>query len=210
MTMHLLSCTSTTECAVVSCSFREIVNKLKGMAQALRPLPKRRPSQIATQASAGSSQPSSAGPLSQPNNGQLPNIKECTALAVKAPIPSANAAKPAGSIPASAASTAATAVSTPDGAACTPKTEPFLPQAPADAAAGETSSSQQEAHKVLNQDSEPAARTCEQQAKPEAAVKQPVDKSRKSGPDDYVSPFEQAQESAAAPAQVPSPFANSS
>ncbi len=72
------------------CRFREIVAKLKSMAQALRPPPKRRPSQIATQASAASSVASSHAPSSQLNSNQLPNILECAVLAEKKtpPIPS--------------------------------------------------------------------------------------------------------------------------
>ena len=64
------------------CSFREIVNRLKVMAQLLRPPPKRRPSQIASQASVGSASiPSQPALNSQPSSAQNANIADLPAVA---------------------------------------------------------------------------------------------------------------------------------
>ena len=158
------------------------------MAQVLRPPPKRRPSQIVTQASAGSSQPSS-----HPGSMQLPNIKECVALAHDSPerVPK---------------------VVIQPGIASTPKTEASADQA----AAGLIETAvQHQSEKILsdtNAPSHPSDSNAASQpssgdkAIQEAAAQQPESKD-KSGTEEYVSPFEQAQEPAAAP-EGQSPFAN--
>ena len=224
------------------CRFREIVAKLKSMAQGLRPLIKRRPSQITTQASATSSQPSSQAP-SYPNSAQLPSIKECTALAeqhalrVPKSTPAAGAAIDAGaSTPKTQASADVVAV---DASASTPKTQASTEQgtthadastfeseastgqvagatppqaiatanhvAPDTAAAGESDAGQQNAGKTAGQAAASSQASTEQQGTQEGTEKPSGDKSQK---DTYVSPFEQAQEPAAASTQGLSPFAN--
>ena len=226
------------------CRFREIVAKLKSMAQGLRPLIKRRPSQITTQASATSSQPSSQAP-SYPNSAQLPSIKECAALAEQHALrvpnntPAAGAAIDAGaSAPKTQASADVVAV---DASASTPKTQASTeqgtthagastfeseastsqvadasatppqavatanPVAPDTAAAGESDAGQQNAGKTAGQAAASSQASTEQQGTQEGTEKPSGDKSQK---DTYVSPFEQAQEPAAASTQGLSPFAN--
>ena len=170
------------------------------MAQVLRPLPKRRPSQIVTQASAGSSQPSvDLAASSQPNSIALPNIKECVALAAKNPPPSVKIPKAEGS--------------TADAAASTPKTEASDEQGTVDAAAAAASepATRQESHKTSGSTvAVSEATSSEERAGQDSAVKQFASKPQKNSTEEYVSPFEQAQEPAAAPTQGQSPFANMS
>ena len=219
------------------------------MAQVLRPVPKRRPSQIQTQASAASSQPSSRGPSSQPNSVQLPNIKECAALAQAPPAPAPSIPKTEDSTPATAATAAPasipkteasadqvsdTGVSTPkteastdqvaiDAGASPPKAEASTGQVSADAGAsspkaaastdhvapditvdGASEVSQGSAEKASGLAAAPSQASTEEQVRQGDAGKPSGDKPPK---DEYVSPFEQAQE---APQQGRSPFANMS
>ena len=233
--------------ARLHCRFRDIVAKLKSMAQVLRPPPKRRPSQITTQASAASSQPSSRNP-SYPNSVQLPNIKECAALAEQAAAPALTVPKANDSTPAVGAATDAGA-STPktqasadiaavDAGASPPKTQASTEQGsagvgasteasedqvtdagastpkadatakrvtPDTAAAGASDAGQQYAEKTSGLAAASSQTSTEQQATQEGAGKPCGDKPQK---DEYVSPFEQAQEPAAASTQRLSPFAN--
>ena len=184
----------------VPCRFREIVSKLKSMAQALRPPPKRRPSQgqIGTQASAASSLPSSRAPSSQPNAPQLPNINECAALADAPPpipsvsIPHAEASEDSSVIGAAAA--AAVAETGKEGAAAASSPEAQrVSEAPA--ATSAMQESDRTSVQVGSASVETDVATVEQQPRPTSG--------------EYVSPFEQAQEPVAAGvAQAASPFAN--
>ena len=222
--------------ACLHCRFREIVATLKSMAQVLRPLPKRRPSQITTQASAASSQPSSRAP-SHPNSVQLPNIMECAALADQPTGAALSVLKPDDSTPAAGAASLAGA-STPKteasadlfavvAGASTPKMQASTEQGTADAgastlkpeasagqtvdagaslpkadastdrvtpdtaAAGASDNSQQSADKTSGLAAASQQKGTEQQATHEGAGKSSGDKPQK---DEYVSPFEQAQE----------------
>lgn len=175
------------------------MSKLKSMAQHLRPLPKRRPSQITTQASAGSSQPSvDVAASSQPNSIALPNIKECAALAAHKPAPAVKVPKAEGS--------------TPDVAACTPKTEGSDEQVTVDAAAAAASepATQLESQKTSDSTVATSQATSSEERAGQDAVKQSADKPKRNSTEEYMSPFEQAQEPAAAPTQGQSPFANMS
>ena len=217
------------------------------MAQVLRPLPKRRPSQIMSQASAASSQPSSQAP-SYPNSVQLPNITECAALAVQPAVPALSVPKADDSTPAAGAATdigastpkteasadliavgagaitpkpqASTERGTADPAVSTPKLEASTGQdggadasAPkADASAdlvtsdtGASDTGQQNAKKTSGPAAASSQTSTEQPATQEGAGKPSGDKPQKG---EYVSPFEQAQEAAAASTQGLSPFAN--
>lgn len=217
------------------------------MAQVLRPLPKRRPSQITnqitSQASAASSQPSSRAP-SYPNSVQLPNIKECAALAEQPAVPALIVPKADDSTPAAGAATDVCA-STPktqeradlvaDAGATTLKTQASTEQGAADPAAstlkpaastGQDASAGASAAKVdasadrvtpdtaavgasdigqQNAEKASSHTSTEQPATQEGAGKPSRGKPQK---DEYVSPFEQAQEPAAASTQGLSPFAN--
>lgn len=237
--------------ACLHCRFREIVAKLKSMAQVLRPLPKRRSSQITTQASATSSQPSSQTP-SFPNGVQLPNIKECAALAEQPTGAALSVLKADDSTPAAGAATDADA-STPKteasadpiavvAGASTRKTQASTEQGNADAgastlkpeastgptadagaslpkaastesvtpdiaAAGAGDNNQQSAEKTSGLAAASSQTSTVQQATQQGVGKPSGDKPEK---DEYVSPFEQAQEPAAASMQGLSPFANTS
>ena len=182
----------------VPCRFREIVGKLKSMAQALRPPPKRRPSQgqIGTQASATSSQPSSRAPSSQPNTPQLPNINECAALADAPPplpsvsVPHAEASEESCVLGAAAA--AAVAQTAKEGAAAASS-----PEAQRASEAPAATSAPQESDRTSVQVGNASMETdvAEQRPRPTSG--------------EYVSPFEQAQAPVAASvAQAASPFAN--
>ncbi|KAL3149146.1 hypothetical protein ABBQ32_001981 [Trebouxia sp. C0010 RCD-2024] len=217
-------------------TFRDIVAKLKGMAQVLRPPPKRRPSQIVTQASAASSQPSSqlTAASSQPGSLQLPNIKKCAALAEQPTVTGPSIPKAQDSTPAAAAAGVATAAAgTPKAEAGTdqdtvgPSASMQKPEASADkvAADADTTTSQAEASAdqvVIDTTAAGASETSQDKAanasafaaaalqtsaeelpEQEGAEKPPVDKP---GSEEYVSPFEQAQEGAHK--QGLSPFAN--
>lgn len=217
------------------------------MAQVLRPPPKRRPSQIVTQASAASSQPSSQAPSSHPISVQPPNVKKCAALAEQPPGPGPSIPKEEASVPAAAtASTAKAEASlahnTADAGASTPKAQASTeqvkvgpsasmqnPEVSADQVAADAGASTPKAEASANQittDTTAAGASevsqdktenasglaaaalqtnTEELAKQEGAAKPPVDKP---GNEDYVSPFEQAQEGAAATKQGLSPFAN--
>ena len=232
------------------------------MAQVLRPLPKRRASQIVTQTSAASSQPSSRAPSSHPNSVQLPNIKECAALAEQPVVPTPSIPTEEDSAPAASAAAAAAAAANPgastpkteagadhtavDAAASTPETQADVKQGAVDASAN-TLKSEASTHQVavdagastskvgasadqatpdnaaagdagqasdavqdnVENPSQLAAASllssAEEQARQEGAGKPPGDKPQK---DEYVSPFEQAQEPS--PKQGLSPFANMS
>jgi len=175
------------------------VSKLKSMAQALRPPPKRRPSQISAQSSAIFSLPSSRAPSSQPNGPQLTNINECAALAENTtPIPSV-------SIPHAEASEDSSAIGAAAAAAIAENEEVGLnaskPGAQETTEPAATTSAEQGTAKMAAQTSS----SCAEQGNAKALVEKP----QKSAPEDYVSPFEQAQEPAAvSAAQQDSPFAN--
>ncbi len=168
------------------------------MAQALRPPPKRRPSQISAQSSAIVSLPSSRAPSSQPNGAQLPNISECAALAEKTtPIPSV-------SIPHAEASEDSSAIGAAAAAAIAENEEMGLnaskPGAQETTEPAATTFAEQGPAKM-------AAETSNSSAE-QGNAKAQVEKPQKSKPEDYVSPFEQAQEPAAvSAAQQDSPFA---
>lgn len=241
----------------IFCRFREIVAKLKSMAQVLRPLPKRRASQIVTQTSAASSQPSSQAPNSHPNSVQLPNIKECAALAEQPVVPTPSVPKAEDSTSAAAGAAVNLGASTPkteagadriagDAGASTPETQTNVKQGAVDAkpstlkseastdqvavdagastpkvgaravqatpdsaAAGDAGQATDAGQDNVEKPSGPVAASllssAEEQAKQEGAEKPSGDKPQK---DEYVSPFEQAQEPA--PKQGLSPFANMS
>ncbi|DBA77349.1 TPA: hypothetical protein ACH3X2_000866 [Trebouxia sp. C0005] len=180
-------------------TFREIVSKLKSMAQVLRPPPKRRPSQISTQTSAISSLPSSQAPSSQVNGPQLPNISECAALAEKAsPIPSVSIPHAEASEDSSVIGAAAAAAMAENEDTGLSASKPWAQEATRPAA---TTSAEHGTAKMAAQTSN----NCAEQGNAKAQV----EKSQKSMPEDYVSPFEQAQEPAAvSAAQQDSPFAN--
>jgi uncharacterized membrane protein len=169
------------------------------MAQALRPPPKRRPSQISTQTSAISSLPSSQSRSSQPNGPQLPNISECAALAEKAtPIPSASIPHAEASEDSSAIGAAAAAAMAENEDMGRNASKPGAQEATEPAAA---TSAEQGSAKMAAQTSS----SCADQGNAKAQVEKP----QRSMPEDYVSPFEQAQEPAAvSAAQKDSPFAN--
>ena len=169
------------------------------MAQVLRPPPKRRPSQISTQASAIASLPDSRAPSSQPNGPQLPNISECAALAEKAtPIPSV-------SIPHAEASEDSSVIGAAAAAAIAESEDMGLnaskPGAQEATKPVATTSAEQGTAKVAAQTSN----SCAEQGNATAQVEKP----QRAMPEEYVSPFEQAQEPAAvSAAQKDSPFAN--
>ena len=171
------------------CRFREIVGKLKGMAQVLRPPPKRRPSQISSQASAGSSIPSLQAPGSVPNNNQLPNIAECAILAERKPPPSVTPfVSPAVSVPCAEASA-----------------DPAAIGAAASAAVAETEASQRQSPETNDSD----APLRQGMPAEDTSAKALADKPE--GSSEYVSPFEQAQGSVAPSApQTDTPFADKS
>lgn len=128
---------------------------------------------------------------------QLPNISECAALAEDKPVPSLSILRPE---------------STPDTGANTPKTEASTDPATVDAAASAAveTVSQQEVQKSSGSTAVASHTSSDEQAKSKNAAKQSASLARGSSSEEYVSPFEQAQDPAAAPAQGQSPFANMS
>lgn len=155
------------------CRFREIVNRLKVMAQLLRPPPKRRPSQIASQASAGSqSVPSQPALASQhPSTTDLATAADAAAKGILSPCgpssrpPLGSPTKTSGAEPAQQKLTAA------EGAE----------QVPDRSKINETSSIPSD-------------------APPQHSVDETASDSKFKSSEEYVSPFEQAQEPAASEA----------
>lgn len=168
------------------------------MAQALRPPPKRRPSQISTQSSAIFSLPGSRAPSSQPNGPQLPNIGERAALAENAtPIPSVSIPHAEASEDSSVLGAAAAAAMAENEAMGLNASKPGAQEATGPAT---TASAEQGTAKMAA----PTSNSCAEQSNAKAQVEKP----QIPMPEDYVSPFEQVQEPAAvSAAQKDSPFA---
>lgn len=161
--------------------FREIVNRLKVMAQLLRPPPKRRPSHIASQASAGShSIPSQPGLAADSQPASLQQNASANDLAA--------VAEAKGSVLSPRGNSSRTPLGSPARLGGLGVAE----QKPAAAEAAE-----QVCDTKPEENSNPPEAPPKKQSEDETATK-----SKSKSSEEYVSPFEQIQEGPAAPQNV--------